>query len=180
MVLRFPGTLRNPSGWFASRRGTKLCAAIVRCPRTLLSLSCGPQRNRLCAMMGTSWMPRSSRSDGKFGLRAVGRGSPRGCDFHRVRARAGHAPPLQGRGAIVGLEETGDVFAHRVFVDSEEAGDVFAHFVLPVGPVVAALGAPVVQRVADAFAGQDLGEAVGGGGFFPLACAGYQMDVAGG
>ena len=36
---------------------------------------------------------------------------------------------------------------------SEEAGYVFAHHVLPVRPVVAAIGAPVVEGVADIFAG---------------------------
>ncbi len=42
-----------------------------------------------------------------------------------------------------------------------EAGNVFAHFVFPVGPVVAALGAPVVYGVANAFAIEDFGEAIG-------------------
>ncbi len=62
----------------------------------------------------------------------------------------------------------------------EQAGDVFAHLVLPVGPVVAALGAPIVERVADAFAGEDFGEAVGGAAVLPRACAGGDVDVAGG
>jgi hypothetical protein len=62
----------------------------------------------------------------------------------------------------------------------EEAGDVFAHLVFPIGPVVAALGAPVVEGVADAFAAEDFGEAVGGAGFFPGAGAGGDVDVAGG
>src|SRR6267154_477900 len=33
---------------------------------------------------------------------------------------------------------------------------IFAHLVLPVRPVVAAHGAPVVERVTDSFAGEDL------------------------
>src|SRR5882762_3504374 len=37
----------------------------------------------------------------------------------------------------------------------EELRDVFPHLVFPVRPIVAALGAPVVQRVADAFAGEN-------------------------
>src|ERR1700719_2209879 len=68
----------------------------------------------------------------------------------------------------------------RLAQELEQAGDVFAHFGFPVGPVVAALGAPIVEGVADAFAGEDLGEAVGGGGVFPFAGAGDQMNVAGG
>src|SRR5260370_16884198 len=49
----------------------------------------------------------------------------------------------------------------------EELRDVFAHLMLPVGPVVAALRAPVVERVADAFAGKNFGEAVGRAPGFP-------------
>src|SRR5258705_10885349 len=63
---------------------------------------------------------------------------------------------------------------------SEEAGDVFAHHVLPVGPVVAAVGAPIVERVANIFAGEDFGEAIRGAGIFPLPGAGRDVDVAGG
>src|ERR1700741_5133372 len=63
---------------------------------------------------------------------------------------------------------------------SEQARDVFAHHVLPVGPVVAAVGAPVVERMADAFAGEDFGQAIGRAGIFPLAGAGGDMNVAGG
>src|SRR6266581_9774555 len=37
----------------------------------------------------------------------------------------------------------------------EELRDVFPHLVLPVGPVVAALRAPVVQRMTDALAGEN-------------------------
>src|SRR5882724_9565127 len=63
---------------------------------------------------------------------------------------------------------------------SEEAGDVFAHHVLPVGPVVAAVGAPIVEGVANVFAGEDFGDSIGGAGIFPLAGAGGDVDVAGG
>src|SRR2546421_12874591 len=42
----------------------------------------------------------------------------------------------------------------------EELRDVFPHLVFPVRPIVAALRAPIVQRVADAFAGENFLEAV--------------------
>src|ERR1700730_9311501 len=64
--------------------------------------------------------------------------------------------------------------------ESEEAGDVFAHLVLPERPVVAALGGPVVEGMADVLAGGDWGQAVGGRGLFPGAGAGDEVDVAGG
>ena len=43
---------------------------------------------------------------------------------------------------------------------------------------MAALGAPVVQGVADALAGQDAGEAVGRAALFPGAASGREVDVA--
>jgi hypothetical protein len=61
---------------------------------------------------------------------------------------------------------------------SVEAGDVFAHFVFPVGPIVAALRAPIIDRVADAFSGEDFGESVGWAAVLPLAGAGDQANVA--
>lgn len=64
------------------------------------------------------------------------------------------------------------------FGELEKAGDIFAHLVFPVGPVVATLGAPVVERVADAFAGKDFREAIGGAAVFPLAGAGADVNVA--
>src|SRR6266404_4301692 len=41
---------------------------------------------------------------------------------------------------------------------SGQAGDVFTHLVLPVRPVVAAFGAPVVKRMANTFRGEHFGE----------------------
>src|SRR6266849_6407951 len=66
----------------------------------------------------------------------------------------------------------------RTTLDSEKLGDVFAHLVFPVGPVVATLGAPVVQRMADAFAGKNFGEAVGRPAVFPLARTSGDVNVA--
>src|ERR1700674_3783909 len=66
----------------------------------------------------------------------------------------------------------------RGLTNSEEATDVFAHLVLPVGPVMAALGTPVVQVMVNAFAGEDFGEAVRGAAVFPRAGAGGDVDVA--
>src|ERR1700738_4949101 len=70
--------------------------------------------------------------------------------------------------------------SEEVLGGSEQTGDVFAHLVLPIRPVVAAFGAPVVQRMANAFGGEDFGEAVGGAGIFPLAGAGGDVNIAGG
>src|SRR5882672_4928559 len=66
----------------------------------------------------------------------------------------------------------------RTTIDSEKLGDVFAHLVFPIRPVVAALGAPVVERMADAFAGKYFGEAVGWSAVFPLARTGGDVNVA--
>jgi hypothetical protein len=45
---------------------------------------------------------------------------------------------------------------------------------------VAALETPVVYGVANAFAGENFGKAIGGAAMFPLAGASDQMDIAGG
>src|SRR6266404_2311898 len=66
----------------------------------------------------------------------------------------------------------------RTALNSEKLGDVFAHLVFPVGPVVATLGAPVVQRMAYAFAGKNFGETVGRPAVLPLARAGGDVNVA--
>ena len=48
----------------------------------------------------------------------------------------------------------------------------------PVWPVVAALGAPVVEMMGDAFSRKDGGEVVGGAAVFPRAGAGGDVDIA--
>lgn len=58
-------------------------------------------------------------------------------------------------------------------------GDVFAHLVLPVRPVVAAHGTPVIERMSNALVREDSGKMVRGTGIFPGAGAGSQMNVAG-
>lgn len=50
---------------------------------------------------------------------------------------------------------------------------------LPEGPIVAAFGTPIVHRMANAFAGEDFREAIGGAAIFPRAGAGDEVDVAG-
>jgi len=45
-------------------------------------------------------------------------------------------------------------------------------------PVVAAVGAPIVEGVTNVFAGEDFGEAIGGAGIFPLAGARGDVNVA--
>src|SRR6266404_5142537 len=66
------------------------------------------------------------------------------------------------------------------FSRSEKPRDVFPHHVLPVRPVVAAFGAPVIERMANAFPAKNLGQAVRRPGVFPLPGAGGDMNVAGG
>lgn len=44
---------------------------------------------------------------------------------------------------------------------------------------MASFGAPIVNGVANAFAGEDFGEAIGGGAVLPRAGAGDEVDVAG-
>src|SRR5882762_7473974 len=89
-------------------------------------------------------------------------------------------PSVRGLGADVAIDLDRDVLIGRAGVwlaalkdgsyryslrapsypgRSEEAGDVFAHHVLPVGPVVTAVGAPIVEGVVNVFAGEDFGEA---------------------
>src|SRR5258707_5371682 len=61
---------------------------------------------------------------------------------------------------------------------SEEATEVLAHLVLPVGPVVATLGTPIVQVMVNAFAGENFGEAVGTGPRFPRGGVRGDGDIA--
>src|SRR6266567_1643588 len=60
----------------------------------------------------------------------------------------------------------------------EQMRNILAHLVLPIRPVVAALRTPVVQRVADSFAGKNFGEAVRGRAVFPRTGAGGNVNVA--
>src|SRR5260370_22529142 len=63
---------------------------------------------------------------------------------------------------------------------SEKVRDVFAHLVFPIGPIVAAHRSPVIERMANAFAGEDFRKMISGPGIFPLASAGRKVNVAGG
>ena len=56
--------------------------------------------------------------------------------------------------------------------------DVFPHLVMPVGPFVPALGAPVVQMMSNAAVPEDLGHSVGRPAVLPRTTAGYESDVA--
>src|SRR6266508_205873 len=56
--------------------------------------------------------------------------------------------------------------------------DVFPHLVMPVGPFVPALWAPVVQMMSNAAVPKDLGHSVGRPAVLPRTTAGYQPDVA--
>ena len=56
--------------------------------------------------------------------------------------------------------------------------DVLPHLVMPVGPFVAALRAPVVQLMRNAAARQDLGHSVGRPAVLPRTTAGHEPDVA--
>src|SRR6266404_1457034 len=66
----------------------------------------------------------------------------------------------------------------RTALHSEKLGDVFAHLVFPVRPVVATLGAPVVQRMANSLAGKNFREAVSRPAVFPLSRTGGDVNVA--
>ena len=57
---------------------------------------------------------------------------------------------------------------------------VIPHLVMPVGPLVAALRAPVVQMMRYAAALEYFGHLVGRAGHFPWAAAGREVDVAAG
>src|SRR6267142_103429 len=58
--------------------------------------------------------------------------------------------------------------------------DVFPHLVMPVGPFVPALRAPVVQMMSNAAIPEDLGHSVGRPAVLPWTTAGYEPDVAAG
>src|SRR5438477_11128851 len=56
--------------------------------------------------------------------------------------------------------------------------DVFPHLVMPVGPFVPALRAPVVQVMSNAPVPEDLGHSVGRPAILPRATAGREPNVA--
>src|SRR4029453_15947053 len=56
--------------------------------------------------------------------------------------------------------------------------DVFPHLVMPVGPFVPTLGAPVVQMMSNAAIPEDLGHSIGRPAVPPRAPAGHESDVA--
>ena len=56
--------------------------------------------------------------------------------------------------------------------------DVLPHLVMPVGPFVPALWAPVVQVMSDPAIPKHLGHLIGGPAVLPWTSAGREMDVA--
>ncbi len=56
--------------------------------------------------------------------------------------------------------------------------DVLPHLVMPVGPFVPALGAPVVQMMRNAAIPQDLGHPIGRPAVLPRTTPGHESDVA--
>src|SRR5262249_34504013 len=69
--------------------------------------------------------------------------------------------------------------------DSSEAGgslvvrsDVLPHLVMPVGPFVAALRAPVVEMMSNAAIPENLGHSIARPAVLPRATAGHEPDVA--
>src|SRR2546429_9731058 len=56
--------------------------------------------------------------------------------------------------------------------------DVLPHLVMPVGPFVPALRAPVVQMMSNVAVPEDLGHSVGRPAVLPRTTAGYEPDVA--
>ena len=61
----------------------------------------------------------------------------------------------------------------------EQFGDVLAHFVLPEGPIVAALWSPIINGVVNLFIGKNLGEAIGRPTVLPGSGAGNEVNIAG-
>ena len=55
---------------------------------------------------------------------------------------------------------------------------VFPHLVMPVGPVVAAFRAPVVQMMSNSAAREHLGHSIGGAAVLPTTTTGHEPDVA--
>src|SRR5262245_15001663 len=55
---------------------------------------------------------------------------------------------------------------------------VFPHLVMPVGPFVSALWAPVVEMMSNAAVPEDLGHSVGWSAVLPRTTAGHEPDVA--
>src|SRR5437868_2505867 len=56
--------------------------------------------------------------------------------------------------------------------------DVFPHLVMPVGPFVPALRAPVVEMMGNSAVPEDLGHSVGRSAVLPWATSGHEPDVA--
>src|SRR5882757_18642 len=56
--------------------------------------------------------------------------------------------------------------------------DVLPHLVMPVGPFVPALRAPVVQMMSNASIPQNLGHSIGRAAVLPRTAAGHEPDVA--
>src|SRR5262249_45043748 len=78
---------------------------------------------------------------------------------------------------------TGDVLCHGERLGRGGPGlvvgaDVLPHLVMPVGPFVSALWAPVVQMMSDAAIPEDLGHSVGRPAVLPRTTAGHEVNVA--
>src|SRR4030095_6277843 len=56
--------------------------------------------------------------------------------------------------------------------------DVLPHLVMPVGPFVSALRAPVVQMMSDAAIPEDLGHSIGRSAVLPRTTTRHEVDVA--
>src|ERR1700730_10635119 len=56
--------------------------------------------------------------------------------------------------------------------------DVLPHLMMPVGPFVSALRAPVVQMMSNAAISENLRHSVGGAAVLPRTTAGHKPDVA--
>src|SRR5918996_4456064 len=79
-------------------------------------------------------------------------------------------PPVTFFGMVNGPSEASSSLVVRP--------DVFPHLVMPVGPFVSALRAPVVQMMRNAAVAKDLGHSVGRPAVLPRPTAGYEMNVA--
>src|SRR5207237_6709578 len=82
------------------------------------------------------------------------------------------------RGVRRGIGPRWKLSCWRRYPFLEVRAHVFPHLVMPVGPFVPALRAPVVQMMSDAAILEHLGHSIGRRAVLPRATAGREVDVA--
>src|SRR5919201_1787811 len=66
----------------------------------------------------------------------------------------------------------------RMVISLIMRADVFPHLVMPVGPLVTAFRAPVVEMMRNAAVSEDLRHSIGRSAVLPRTTTGREMDVA--